>query len=420
MATESNDSVLGGSTSTERRQAVLEKLNPVTMPLRYQVGLLGIVLFVLLPTQLYPDQMGQPTNLLFLMMFAMSWDVVSGYTGQLSFGHAFFFAIGGYTSAILDLQHGVTPIIGIPVGMVLAGFGGLLIGIPALRLRGPYLSLVTLIVPIILAKLFTLFNNSLPVLAPEGLGGRNGPGLPTQLFGIDGSGAVIELAQGYDGIQQTALANYYLALGLMLLILVVLLAVTRSSAGSVFTAIREDEDAVAAAGLDASRFKLFAFVLSAIVGGLAGAVWVHTVKTPSPLGILGQDDIQTSIDVIIMSILGGTGTIVGPIIGAVVFAISAIVIGGLSDIVIPFVEVRGSAVSVADLRPLPLLAAAMLVLVFAPGGVLRLGIRTGRRTLAAARGEEYEGGPGDDGDSALGQIIEKYRAELREIINERR
>jgi hypothetical protein len=106
MATESNDSVLGGSTSAERRKAVLEKLNPVTMPLRYQIGLLGIVLFALLPTQLYPDQMGQPTNLLFLMMFAMSWDVVSGYAGQLSFGHAFFFAVGGYTSAILDLQHG--------------------------------------------------------------------------------------------------------------------------------------------------------------------------------------------------------------------------------------------------------------------------------------------------------------------------
>ena len=416
MATESDESVLGGSTSAERRQAVLEKLNPLEMPMRFQLGLLGIVGFVLLPTQLFPDQMGRPTNLLFLMMFAMSWDVVSGYTGQLSFGHGFFFAVGGYTSAILDLQHGITPVIGIPVGMLLAGVGGLLIGIPALRLRGPYLSLVTLIVPIILAKLFTLFNNSLPILAPEGLGGRNGPGLPTQLFGIDGSGAVLELAEGYSGIQQTALANYYFALGLLLLILFVLLAVTRSSAGDVFTAIREDEDAVAAAGLDASRFKLFAFVLSAVVGGLAGAVWVHTVKTPSPLGILGQDDIQTSIDVIIMSILGGTGTIVGPIIGAVVFALSAIVIGGLSDVIIPVADV-----AVADLRPLPLLAAAMATLVFAPGGVLRANIRLGRKILASARGDEYEGEPiGGDGDSALGQIIEKYRADLREIINERR
>jgi branched-chain amino acid transport system permease protein len=418
MSTE--NSTIGGSTSNERRQAVLEKLNPITMPLRYQIGLLGILLIALLPTQLYPDQMGQPTNLLFLMMFAMSWDVVSGYTGQLSFGHAFFFAIGGYTSAILDLQHGVTPLIGIPVGMVMAGLGGLAVGLPALRLRGPYLSLVTLIVPIILAKLFTLFNNSLTPLgiplAPEGLGGRNGPGIPTRLFGGEGSGAIVELAAGYDGLQQTALANFYFALGLMLFILIVLLAVTRSSAGSVFTAIREDEDAVAAAGLDAARFKLFAFVLSAVVGGLAGAAWVHTINNPSPLGILGQDDIQTSIDVIIMSILGGTGTIVGPIVGAIVFALSAIVIGGLGDVIIPVL-----GVSVADLRPLPLLFAAMMVLVFLPGGVLRSTIRGGRMMLASARGEEYEGESlGGDGDSALGQIIEKYRAELREIINERR
>jgi hypothetical protein len=117
-----------------------------------------------------------------------------------------------------------------------------------------------------------------------------------------------------------------------------------------------------------------------------------------------------------MSILGGTGTIVGPIIGAVVFALSAVVIGGLSDVIIPVADV-----AVADLRPLPLLAAAMATLVFAPGGVLRANIRLGRRILASARGDEYEGEPiGGGGDSALGQIIEKYRAELREIIDERR
>jgi branched-chain amino acid transport system permease protein len=418
MSTE-NESIIGGSTDAERRRAVLEKLNPITMPLRYQIGLLGLLLFVLLPTQLYPDQMGGPTTLVFLAIFGMSWDVVSGYTGQLSFGHAFFFAVGGYTSAILDIQHSITPLVGIPVGMLMAGVGGVLIGLPALRLRGPYLSLVTLIVPIILGKLFTLFNNKftpfgIPI-APGGLGGRNGPGLPTQLFGIDGSGAVFELASGYDGIQQTALANYYFALALMIVVLIVLLAVTRSSAGSVFTAIREDEDAVAAAGLDGAKFKLFAFVLSAVVGGLAGAVWVHTIKTPTPLGMLGQDDIQTSIDVIIISILGGTGTIVGPIVGAVLFALTGVIISSI-QFTIPIVNV-----AISDLRPLPLLAAAMLVLVFAPGGVLRVGLRGGRMVLASARGEEYEGeSVGGDGDSALGQIIEKYRAELRDIIDDRR
>jgi branched-chain amino acid transport system permease protein len=408
MATENESPITRGSTDAERRKAVLQKLNPLEMPLRYRIGLVGLLGFVLLPTQLYPDQMGGPTNLLFLVMFAMSWDVVSGYTGQLSFGHAFFFAIGGYTTAIMDIQHGITPLVGIPAGMVMAGIGGLIVGIPALRLRGPYLSLVTLIVPIILAKLFTLFNgNFLGLgLVPDGFGGRSGPGITTGLFGI-GDEAVFTLGT----LQDVALYEYYVALGLMVLILAVLLGVTRSSAGSVFTAIREDEDAVAAAGLDAARFKLFAFVLSGVVGGLAGAVWVHTEVTPTPLAILGRDNIQTSIDVIIMSILGGTGTIVGPIIGAVLFVVTGIVIGVLDPLI---------GINLAGLRPLPLLTAAMLVLVFLPGGVLRGSIRGGRMVLAAVRGEEYEGESiGGEGDSAVGEIIEKYRAEMQEIIDDR-
>ena len=418
MATEESI-ITRGSTEEERRKAVLTKLNPVTMPLRFQIGLLGLVGFVLLPTQLYPDQMGPPTYLLYLIMFGMSWDVVSGYTGQLSFGHAFFAAMGGYTAAIMDIQHGITPLLGIPVGTLVAAFGGLLVGIPALRLRGPYLSLVTLIVPIIFAKLTKLFNDGIPVIAPGGLGGRSGLGIPeTTIFGASGSGSVYEFAQGADVIQQTALYKYYLALAAMILVTAVLLAVTRSSAGSVFPAIREDEDAVAAAGLNAARFKLFAFVLSATVAGFAGALLVMSgVRVPAPETILGRDNIQNSVNYIIIAILGGTGTIVGPAVGGVVFVLTNLIIGSLDGVTVPLLDV-----TVASLTPLPLLAAAMAVLVFLPGGVLRGGLRAGRMVLAAARGEEYEGEPitGGEGNSALGEIIEKYRAEMREIIDERR
>jgi len=416
-------------TAEEQRALVLEKLNPLTMPLRYQFGLLGLLGIALIPTQLFPNELGAFTNLLYLIMFAMSWDVVSGYTGQLSFGHAFFFALGGYSSAILNLQHGMSPGLSIPIGMVVAAIGGVAVGLPALRLRGPYLSLVTLIVPIILAKFFILFNNSFTPfglqLAPDGLGGQTGPGLPDALFG--GSSALVNtqtlidllpLPDAYGSLQVAALSEYYFSFFLLCIIAAVLVAITRSSAGDVLTAIREDEDAVAAAGLSPAKFKLFAFVLSAAVGGLAGAALVHTsVNSPSPASLLGGipggatgSPIQVSINVSIMSILGGTGTIVGAAVGAIFFGASTAVISGI-DATVPVL-----GVTVANLKPLPLLTAAMLVLVFLPGGLVRFGIRAGRNVLAISRGEEPQEPMFESfGDSVLGEIVEKYRQDIKEI-----
>ncbi|WP_255198596.1 branched-chain amino acid ABC transporter permease [Halorarius litoreus] len=414
----SNESIRRGSTAAERREVLLSKLNPLNMPLRFQIGLLGLVGFVLLPTQFYPSEMGPFINLLYLIMFAMSWDVVSGYTGQLSFGHAFFFAIGGYGSAILQMQHGLPAYISIPLATVLAAIGGVVVGIPALRLRGPYLSLVTLIVPVIFVKMLILFNDSLVVfgipLAPEGLGGTSGlAGLPQALFSTSPSAVVTTV-----DFQQSVLYEYYFSLALFGLILVTLLAVTRSSAGDVFTAIREDEDAVSAAGLNPAKFKLFAFVLSGTVGGLAGAALVHTsvaIAQPGPLlGGAGQagSPIQVSINIIIMSILGGAGTIVGPVVGAITFAATNALIASL-DFTVPLVNK-----SVAALKPLPLLVAAMFILFYLPGGIVPASIRGGRFALAYRRGEkdlsDLEFREKLD-DTVVGQIIRNYRQEINEI-----
>lgn len=409
----SNESFGFGSNQEERRQALLRQLNPLNMALRHQIGLLGLAGFFLLPRFLFPDQMGPYIQLMYLMMFAMSWDVVSGYTGQLSFGHAFFFAIGGYTSAVLNLQHGMSPIASIPAGMVMAGVAGILIGVPALRLRGPYLSLVTLIVPIILAKLFVLFNESLILfgipLVPEGFGGQSGVGIPDQLFGLSRE-AVVMVAD----YQMAQLTTYYFSLLLFILVFAVLYAVTRSSAGTIFTAIREDEDAVAAAGLNPAKFKLFAFTLSGIVGGLAGAAYVHTYATPQPLALLGTANVQMSINVIIMTVLGGIGTIVGPVVGGVLFGGSELLINAI-DFTIPVLEMKLGA-----LRPLPLLVLAMLALVFAPDGAVPENIHLGRKLLAMYRGEEVGGESPDKPDtSAISEILENYREELREITGEK-
>lgn len=430
----SNESIRHGSTAEERRKVLLSKLNPLTMPLRYQIGLLGVVGLALLPTMLFPSEMGPYILLMYFMMFAMSWDVVSGYTGQLSFGHAFFFAIGGYGTAVLQMQHGVNPLLatfyvgGIPIpfpgsifiATFLAALGGVIVGVPALRLRGPYLSLVTLIVPVIFVKLLILFNEGLSIplgplgsipVAPGGLGGTSGlSGLPRQLFGPSGVITVEEF-------RTQALAEYYFSFGLMLLVFTVLFAVTRSSAGDVFTAIREDENAVSAAGLNPAKFKLFAFVLSGAVGGLAGAALVHmSIAAANPQTLLGGagqagSPIALSINVIVMAILGGMGTIVGPVVGGALFAASEQAVGAL-DFTIPVLNKEFSSV-----YPLPLLALAMLAIVFVPDGAVPENVHLGRKILATYRGEEVEGDSSASAEtpSAVGQVVDNYREDLDEM-----
>ncbi|HET7324857.1 MAG TPA: branched-chain amino acid ABC transporter permease, partial [Halococcus sp.] len=265
----------GTAEATER--GLRSVLDPRTLPLRHRLGVLGLIVLALLPVVLNPLDALTMAAALFFAMFVMSWDVVSGYTGQISFGHGVFFAVGAYTTTLLNLGFGIPPLVSIPAGVVLAAVAGVLIGVPALRLRGPYLSLVTLIAPLILLQIFVYYSDI--------FGGELGLSSPESLLGY------------------APYANYYLAFFLFLFILLVLLAVTRSNAGAVFTAIREDEDAVAAAGLNPAKFKTFAFVFSAAIGGLAGAMFVHTpVGSPRPSVLF---TVVVNVEVIIAAILGG-------------------------------------------------------------------------------------------------------------------
>lgn len=317
---------------------------------RHIAGLVGLLALGLVPLGLEPIQLLKLTGALYFAMFAMSWDAVSGYTGQISFGHGVFFAAGGYTTALLNVQYDIDPLVSIVMGVMVAAVVGIVIGVPALRLQGPYLSLVTLVAPIILLQVFIVFSDT--------FGGELGLPSPESLLGFD------------------LLANYYLAYGLFVAILAVLLAITRSDAGSVFTAIQEDETVVAAAGLSPAKFKTFAFVLSAAVGGLAGAVFVHTpVGNPSPSQLF---TLTVNIEVIIAAILGGMGTIVGAAIGGLFLVLFRNYLA-TSDFVIPLV---GAPVSDLDLL---IFSAIALVLLFVfPGGVVRWAIALGSRVRTRA------------------------------------
>lgn len=124
---------------------------------RYLVGIACVIGLLSAPLLMPILTLRQLTAALFLGMFAMSWDYVSGYTGQLSFGHSMFFGIGGYTAAVLNLELGISPLLGILIGTIAAGIAGIIVGYPALRLKGPYLGLITLIAPIVLVQIVNIF-----------------------------------------------------------------------------------------------------------------------------------------------------------------------------------------------------------------------------------------------------------------------
>nr|WP_305794348.1 branched-chain amino acid ABC transporter permease [Halomarina rubra] len=327
------------------------------------------------------------TVALYFGMFAMSWDTVSGYTGQISFGHGLFFAVGAYTSALLNLGHGFDPILSIPVGVVLAAVAGIIIGVPALRLRGPYLSLVTLVAPIILLNLF-IFRSDI-------FGGELGlsPG-PENFLGY--------------GVGQASMV-YYVALALFVFIMAVLLLVTRSDAGRVFTAIREDEDAVASVGLNPAKFKIFAFVLSAAIGGLAGAMYVHTPRGGATYSELFSTTVN--VEVIIAAVLGGMGTIVGAAIGGIFVGLVPKLLDELAVEIPGFVPVFGGT-SVSEIDFLIFAVITLFLLYVLPGGILRAVIHGGQRARGWRRGDEVATDGGRP-QRVITRVVGRWREQLR-------
>lgn len=222
-----------------------------------------------------------------MAVFAMSWDILSGYTGQISFGHSLFIGLGGYTSALLSIHLGLPLWTSIPLGALAALLGGLLIAFPALRLRGPYLALVTLVAPLIAIRVIMIKE------LRRWTGGEYGIiGVPPLSFD--------------DTV------NYYYSLGLMVSTAVLLGLLARSRIGKAFEAIRENETAAEAAGLPTAKLKVLAFVVSSSLSGLGGAFYAHYLMI-APRSLFFLD---LSIEIVIAAILGGIGTITGPIAGA--------------------------------------------------------------------------------------------------------
>jgi branched-chain amino acid transport system permease protein len=215
-------------------------------------------------------------------ILAASWDLLSGFTGQMNFGHALFFGVGAYTAALLNLHFHIPPWGTIPSGALAAVFAGLIVGIPCLRLKGTYLALTTLAFPIILMGIvFAL---------PDITGGELG-------------------VSGISRLSGSRMGDYYITVVLMLGLTTLMWKITDSKTGIIFHAIREDELAVRAAGINTTRYKLLAFSLSGFFAGLSGGLYAHFMRIAGPSTL----EVSLSFTVVIWAVFGGIVTIYGPV-----------------------------------------------------------------------------------------------------------
>ena len=283
----------------------------------------NVILLLLLPIALlYFPRFVDNTTLLqvvatanIFVMFAASWDILSGYTGQVNFGHAAFIGFGAYTVALLSkYQPDVSNELALLIGTSTAALLGIAIGVPCLRLKGPYLALATLSVAGALVQLTFIFKSQ--------TGGEDGianvsavtEGAVTGPLGEKLSELVLGplTYAGLDGFDQYIYVSYFVTLTVMVFMVGGLMALGYGKRGLVLRSIQQDELAAEAAGVPLTRYKLAAFVLSAACAGLAGGLYAQ-VRGTVALDLLAVD---LSLLVIIIAAFGGAGSIIGPALGA--------------------------------------------------------------------------------------------------------
>jgi branched-chain amino acid transport system permease protein len=235
------------------------------------------------------------TLTLIFMCSALAWNLISGYGGQLSFGHSVFFGIGAYTSVLLFIRAGVSPWIGLFAGGLLASVVAVVLGYPSFRLRGIYFALVTFTTTLIFEILARHF---------EDLTGGD-VGLSVPLF--KGSAASFQF--------ENELWYYYIALVLVAIYFVVSQLVYRSRLGFFLRSIRDDQEAAQASGVNVLRAKMVAFVLSAFLTAITGTLYVQLVLFIDPQTAFG---LEVAVLIALPAIAGGLGTVWGPVIGTAV------------------------------------------------------------------------------------------------------
>jgi branched-chain amino acid transport system permease protein len=235
---------------------------------------------------------------LFWTLLGASWNLLGGFAGQVSFGHATFLGIGAYVTMLFYLGLGLSPFFGMLAGGIIGALFALPIGLICFRLRGPYFSLATLAVAEIV-RLVALNWEQLTA-GPMGL-------LITTLPPMSFAGMAIDW--------ESKIPFYYLAVALALFAMGLTYVVSRSRLGAYLTAVREDMDSAEAVGIDTVRERVVALVLSAFVVGLAGGFYSLYFRYIDPDAVFA---ISLSVEMVFIAVVGGLATTAGPIVGAVV------------------------------------------------------------------------------------------------------
>jgi branched-chain amino acid transport system permease protein len=283
----------------------------------------ALIVLALLPFGVGGYILGLLTLAYYYAVFAMSWDLLFGFAGEVNFGPSFLIGVGAYVAALLNhYWHWPIPVC-LAVGAFAAVIAGVALAVPALRLTGPYFGLVTLVAVLLLQNVLVLFAGV--------TGGEIGLDLP-DVLAIDDS------------------TNYYYALAFMTVSGAILYGLSVSPVGLILQASGQDAVEAAALGFNVAKHKLAAFCISAFFSGLAGAMLIFYLGTASVGTVV---DIAVGVNVIIAAVLGGRRTIVGAALGSI-FLI------GAGEILRPLGQLSTFVVS----------AIALVVILFFPGGFL--------------------------------------------------
>ena len=272
--------------------AASQTLLKVVTPARIFVGavLLLVVVAPLVITN--PAHQNLLTLILMFAQIGVAWNIVGGYAGQVSLGHAAFFGVGAYTSTLLFIKFGVNPWAAMPIGGVVASLLSLVIGWSCFRLRGHYFTMATIAVVELVQIVFTNWEYS---------GAAVGLTIPMDKQGW--ATAIFSSKEPY----------YYIALGLLVITLLVNFLIEKSFLGYYLRAIKDEPDAARSLGVNLRRYKQIALIVSSFLTALGGSLYAQKELYIDPGSVLST---ALSIKMALMAILGGVGTLFGPVVGA--------------------------------------------------------------------------------------------------------
>jgi branched-chain amino acid transport system permease protein len=298
----------------------------------FWIAVAAVGIAAALPLWLSAYVLGVLTAAYYFGVFGMAWDLLFGFAGEVNFGPTFLIGIGAYAAAILNNVLALPIPLCVLAGAAAALIGGLLMALPALRLRGPYFGVVTLVAVLLLQNAIVIFAGV--------TGGEIGMTVP-DVLSIDTN------------------INYWYALGFLVVCAVLLFGLSRSAIGLILQACGQDPIEAQALGFNVVKHKVAAFCISAVFSGVAGAMLIFYMGTASVGTVI---DISVGVQVIIAAVLGGRRTILGAALGSIFLIVA-------TEFLRPLGQLNTFVVS----------AVALAVILFFPDGLLGYVLRAGER-----------------------------------------